>query len=566
MKEIIKKIATSIKKHKRCSILIGFGLLLFCLCAGSLFIQSSLFVNDRTTPKWYWTIFCSLVILFLSIVLSVFSSKGWSFRILTSWFCGIIASLCFLQASYGILQYFNIAPVSAGFPITGSFDNPAGFAACLCAGFLFVFYFVLKGKSWKRYLSMTAGIILVVAVALSASRAGIISIIVVCLAVFFYKIKIAVKWKWTITIALLFVSLSGLYFLKKDSADGRLLIWRCCLEMIKDKPLFGHGSGGFKANYMNYQAKYFDEHPDSEYVMLADNVNCPFNEYLLLLVNFGVFGLMVLILILYRLWQIYKYNRRKTCLDYAAYGCLLSIAVFALFSYPLTYPFVWMMGLSSLTILFYPLGRTQKRFFFMLRPLIILSVPLAGYLTYNRMRAEMRWCDIAHQSLRGQTKQMLPEYQSLYNKLKTNELFLYNYTAELNVAGQYENSLTIAQECERLWADYDLQMLIADNYLHLKQYSEAEAHYKKAAAMCPVKFMPLYELTKMYTEKGRDDEALVLANTILAKKVKVPSATLFAIKKEMHKLINNIKDKHKILKERQDKVSSEESIETVLPP
>jgi tetratricopeptide (TPR) repeat protein len=109
-------------------------------------------------------------------------------------------------------------------------------------------------------------------------------------------------------------------------------------------------------------------------------------------------------------------------------------------------------------------------------------------------------------------------------------------------------------------------MLMADNYLQLKEYKEAERHYIKASHTCPVKFMPLYELAKIYAEEGRNDKALVLANTILAKKVKVQSATLFTIKKEMRELINNIKDKHKTLKEKQDNVSSKESLETVLPP
>jgi hypothetical protein len=67
-------------------------------------------------------------------------------------------------------------------------------------------------------------------------------------------------------------------------------------------------------------------------------------------------------------------------------------------------------------------------------------------------------------------------------------------------------------------------------------------------------------------EENKQTETLVLANTIITKKIKVPSPTVFAIKKKMHELINCIKDKPKTLKERQDNVLSEESIETVLPP
>jgi tetratricopeptide (TPR) repeat protein len=180
-----------------------------------------------------------------------------------------------------------------------------------------------------------------------------------------------------------------LYFLKKDSADGRLLIWRCSWEMIKENPVkgLGYGQGGFKAHYMNYQAKYFEAHPDSKQAMLADNVNRPFNEYLLLLVNYGLFGLLVFILFLYR-----------------------------------------------------------------------------------------------------------------------------------------------------LWADYDLQMLMADNYKELHQYDEAECYYIKASNMCPVKFMSLHQLVEVYNETGHKEEALALTRKIVDKEIKISSSTVSAIKHKMQQL------------------------------
>ncbi|MDR2474028.1 MAG: hypothetical protein LBD53_10815 [Tannerella sp.] len=40
--------------------------------------------------------------------------------------------------------------------------------------------------------------------------------------------------------------------------------------------------------------------------------------------------------------------------------------------------------------------------------------------------------------------------EQLYPALRNNELFLYNYTAELNVAKRYDKSTKIGSECERL--------------------------------------------------------------------------------------------------------------------
>ena len=55
----------------------------------------------------------------------------------------------------------------------------------------------------------------------------------------------------------------GLYRMKKDSADGRRLIWNVTSKMIQDKPLFGHGTNGFQANYMEYQANFFGNRSQS---------------------------------------------------------------------------------------------------------------------------------------------------------------------------------------------------------------------------------------------------------------------------------------------------------------
>jgi hypothetical protein len=58
------------------------------------------------------------------------------------------------------------------------------------------------------------------------------------------------------------------------------------------------------------------------------------------------------------------------------------------------------------------------------------------------------------------------------------------------------------------------------------------------ASMCPGRFMPLYELTELYTATGRTGEARTLAQQIVNKKVKISSATIHAIKQKMQELID----------------------------
>jgi tetratricopeptide (TPR) repeat protein len=154
-------------------------------------------------------------------------------------------------------------------------------------------------------------------------------------------------------------------------------------------------------------------------------------------------------------------------------------------------------------------------------------------------RAEIKWNTIAHKSLAGKTAEVLPEYDRLYAYLNRNGLFLYNHAAELHEVKEYEKSLSVFDLGVKYYNDMDVQMLLADNYKELGRHNEAEKHFKLASAMCPNRFMPLYQLVLLYKETNRNEDALKVAQQILDKKVKIPSSTVNAIKNEMRQLIEN---------------------------
>jgi tetratricopeptide (TPR) repeat protein len=153
------------------------------------------------------------------------------------------------------------------------------------------------------------------------------------------------------------------------------------------------------------------------------------------------------------------------------------------------------------------------------------------------MKAKIEWNTVAKKSLAGQTVKVLPEYDKLYRYIGKNGLFLYNHAAELHEIGEYEKSLSVFEQCTKYYNDFDVQMLVADNYSNLKQYAEAEARLKLASEMCPVRFMPLYLLAELYKTTGRMNEATDLAQKILDKEIKIPSPTVSAIKNKMKQLI-----------------------------
>lgn len=452
---------------------------------------------------------------------------------------GLMISLWGLAQLFGLLRSYN-----ASFDITGPFDNPAGISASLVVLLPFSLYCCSYSKNVYRVLSIIATCIIISVIVLTKARAAIIgtTAILLLFAIGILKnknIKLSIVHYSAILVVsiLLFV---GLFFFKKDSANGRLLIWKCSTQLILQKPILGHGGNGFNANYMNEQATYLASHPDSKYIMLSDNVREPFNEFIRWGVNYGIVGLsLTMLLVIVPLWVSRKHKSPE--LLYIQLS-LLSIGICGFFSYPFSYPFIKLITVALLAFLLAEV-RTQRttinnnlwtRVSLSLLPIALLSATAyQGYL-------EREWHTIAHKSLRGETLLMLPKYESLHAYLRYNDLFLYNYAAELNVVGHYDKSMQIANECNKLWADYDLHMLMADNCLKLQRYGDTEAYLKQASAMCPVKFMPLYKLAELYIKTEQKEEARILALIILEKRVKVESAIINNIRFKARDILKNI--------------------------
>lgn len=324
------------------------GLLMFSvLCVSALFVQSHYFTDSSIVPKWLITLF-----VFGGFVLYYTIAIWYAHSVSINMFpVGIVlVVICFLQAVLGLLQYFNVYYSPSIYKITGSFDNPAGFSACLCVGLPFTAFLLSKdNKRYMRLMGWIMGIIIVVAIVLSYSRAGIISLAAVCTIFLYQKLLHRRILKFSLLAGLVALIL-GCYWIKKDSADGRLLIWQSCINMVKDSPWIGHGLGSFEARYMDYQAEYFRIHgQQNRYAMLADNVKHPFNEYMEILLNFGIIGLVILFAFIFLLIYCYKLNPdiEKKIAVYV----LISIGTFSLFSYPFTYPFAWIITLLSVLII-----------------------------------------------------------------------------------------------------------------------------------------------------------------------------------------------------------------------
>ena len=508
--------------------------------SGGVFLTSRHFINIENDIKFYViTLFTVLLLLICS--LHPHGLKHLHSSIRSTHFYWGLSLLSLILAIQGLAQYIGLLEsLHASCPITGSFENTAGYIAVQSLLLPFSLYLFFNGKYQKglRIIPLVSAALTSLSIILSESRCGVLAMLAAIFIITVVEKRISLKFRhykfiWALGIFTLILLIYILYNLKKDSADGRLFIWTVCLELIKDKPIIGHGIYGFQSQYMDYQANYFISHPESKYAMLADNIIHPFNEWLKITINFGIIGLSIVGISVYLLYK--KLLNSEDAPVSIGLSMMTSLLVLCSFSYPFHYapvcflallPLLYIISLSSIKT-FYKFWHI--RFIFSLILCIVIGIIL-------RMAfLDLKWAEVCKRSLAGKTELMLPNYASMMPEMKHNPLFLYNYSAELNFSGRYEESQQIINECLKRYNDYDVQILIANNYENMGQWEAALHTYQNASNMIPCRFIPLYEMLQIHQQIGDTVKADSMAQVILNKPIKIPSSDIDEMKAEAKK-------------------------------
>ena len=517
---------------------------LLAVMSGGVFLTSRHFINIENDIKFY-TILLFSILLLIICSLHPRGLEHLHSSIRSVPFYWGLSLLSLTMAIQGLAQYVGLSDsLHASCPITGSFENTAGYIAVqnLLLPFSLYLFFNEGDQKRLRIIPLVSVILTSLSIILSESRCGVLAMLAVILVMTVVEKKISLKFRhykltWALGVFILILLAYILYHLKKDSADGRLFIWTVCLELIKEKPIIGHGINGFQSQYMDYQANYFISHPESKYAMLADNIIHPFSEWLKITVNFGFVGLSVVGMSIYKLCK----KLRKTEGNSTSIGLSIvaSMIVLCSFSYPFHYAPACFLALFPLLYIIplYSINAFSKfgyiRFIFPLILCIVIGI-------VSRMAfLDLKWAEICKRSLAGKTEQMLPNYASMIPEMRHNPLFLYNYSAELNFSGHYKESQQIINECLKLYNDYEVQILIANNYENMGQWEAALHTYQNASNMIPCRFVPLYDMLQIYQQIGDTVKADSIAQTILNKPIKIPSSSIDKMKAETEKWATN---------------------------
>jgi len=308
-------------------------ILLLCYVAivgFNLYIHQNEFI-DFELAKWILFLLCYVI----------------ARRILHKQWCLVgIALIGVVEAGIAIGQKLHwINSVHHTFDMTGTFGNPGPLG-----GYLAVVITVLIGlyseycrHSRLKWLLLVFLVLFSITILLTESRAGWLAtfIGVGSLCLFDKRNR---KWAFSIfqkigIIVFVLFFIVSIYYYKKDSADGRLLIWHVASEMIGDAPFAGHGIGSFEKQYMYYQAHYFEIHPYSQYARLADNIIYPYNEFLRIGVELGMIGLIIVLGIIISVFKYASYQgNNKIYL-----GAFIAWLTFSMFSYPSHVLLLWLL-------------------------------------------------------------------------------------------------------------------------------------------------------------------------------------------------------------------------------
>ncbi|MNQ67618.1 O-Antigen ligase [compost metagenome] len=521
-----------------------------------------------------------LVLSFLYVVLKNILYRNYSWILL----CVVVSGI--IQAINGYLQLFGFCSSNhSGFKMTGSFFNPgpyAGFLVSVWVIALGMFLFrtnIIKELQYPKnsfflnkvtkcsfeYIPLIGIVSIAILLPVLQSRASWLasllgSGVLLELKYHFLKnifkkatVKAQKKCLVVLFIGLLIVGVSAaLYHYKKASSDGRIFIWKVTTKIIADTPVFGVGFDQFKSHYMNYQAAYFAKYGETKEVVVADNTNYAFNEWLQFIAENGIFGFLLLFIVILILFQT-KTKFSKTYEVFVAKTGLLTIGVFACLSYPmqiLPIKIIIVILIAIVSICSAPsfqikIGNDLKKQWIYKLSLIVLvffATCQAYIYTKKLHNGFIVWNKALFRYQYGDYSRANKEFELAYPIFKKEGNFLMNYGKTLSMAEEHVKAIEVLELSKKYQNNTVIAIALGDSYKAIRYYHKAEVAYQQAINMIPSKFFASYLLAKLYDESGKEKKAVAIAKKLINKKIKISSSAIREMQEEMKTMLKKYKN------------------------
>ncbi len=459
----------------------------------------------------------------------------------------------------GVLQAVNvIPPYSKFFKITGTFLNPGPYASLVGILLVVPIGILLLRKTFKEQKAIilvkekyepffvVLALFSVMVLVLSEVRAGLLSVIIVAFIVVFNKRfaedKVKFKRLFGFLIAGIIILMAAFAFLiKKDSSNGRLLIWKTALLNKPESILIGNGYEYFERKYNTIQSEYFFDSisPNAYSAKLAGNVSYAYNEFIEVYTNYGLLGLIsVFALIIYVGFNYYRNYRNENLVFHLTFYVLLAIFIQSLISYPfsmLASKILFATALAVFCSYISPSGTNNlianKYVVGLFRMgLLIFSISIL-WNTYHSISAFKQWevADDAH--LMGDHKGSLALLNQQKEYFSSNGSFLTYLGKELFLNEDIISSINVMEKAKLYSSDPIIFYTLGQCYSIMKKDAESEHNFNVAINISPNRLYPRYLLLKHYININNIDKAAAQAQTIISIDEKVKSKATEDIKK-----------------------------------
>ena len=416
-----------------------------------------------------------------------------------------VNAIAFVESSLGLAQALRLkTPGHASFAMTGSFANPGPYGGLIAILLAILGTYVIQNRNAQKWydkaivvLSSISCALCIIVLPASMSRAAWLAFGVAALVFGFKELDLAYwirKHNAVAAIAsvIVIIVMIGVFFLKKDSAIGRLHIWHMELRAIAEAPLSGHGKGTVLGVYGDTQAEYFAEKERPK--IITKVAGCPeyaFNEYFKIGVEHGIPAVLGVIAVLNLVIVLLLKYRSPF-----AYG-LIAFSVFAFFSYPLE-------------------------------------------AIHIKSEAEKEWESIRYLVSLELYEDAVEELVPLYNDLKDNYRYIYDCGYALHKCKRYHESNEILKGGAKISSDPMFYNIIGKNLEAMGLYEEAEQAYLHAHYMVPQRLYPLTLLMRMHIRLGNNNEAMRYGRMILDKPVNERHRTMLRLQSDTRHCVDSL--------------------------
>lgn len=484
------------------------------------------YVILKTAEWYYFSYFVTVFVLYFGFTVGFYNKLLDSEKIKMA-----LILIAFSEITISFLQYFNLLPHYKYFSVNGTCSNPNFTAMYLVMVLPMAIDFLQQYKNKLfRILSATA-IILIFSftIYLLKSRTAFAGLVIYIIYFFYHYLtaKKIVGRKIIVVGGVLSVIIIGFlipkfYNLKKESADGRLLVWKVSSHVLAHKPIIGYGYGKTQYVYNIAQAKFFKEQKTTETEKQnAGYISNVLNDYLEISIQGGLIGLFIFSFFLYRL-SIASY-RRKEKYPYLFIGIVMFI-VMLLFNVVIYFTFIAVVlafYASQITVNSNPkqdikIPQIFYNGFVVVVSLVLVFISIQAYSQTQLKKAK-------ESLIKGD---LIQEKKYLNNSSKciaTSEFFYTISGDAFYFEKDYNSALKKYNIAFKYSANPKLASKMAECYINLNEDKKAYSKLNYAINHTPSLFRPHYLLMWMYYKEGNKQMTIETANIIINKKIKIDS-------------------------------------------